>query len=185
MDLRRLRPGEWIVGAAGVALFVSLFLDWYDIEASRTGVPGGNFFVDFTGQRGLSGWDAFDVVDIVLAVIALAAIALAIVTATQPTPAIAVSMASIVTLLAFVAFALVVYRAIDTPTVFAGFRVPSSGEVVPGARFPLDVSPSAGLWLGLGASVAMIAGSWLAIRDERPGAPAPAKPAEELPAPGR
>ena len=31
MDLRRLRAGEWLAAAAGVALVVSLFLPWYEI----------------------------------------------------------------------------------------------------------------------------------------------------------
>jgi hypothetical protein len=179
VDLRRLRPGEWIVGVAGVALFVSLFLEWYEVKRPR----GGNFLVDFTGQRGLSGWDAFDVLDIVLALIALGAIALAVVTATERTPAISISMASIVTPSAFVAVALVIYRAIDAPSVFAGARAPVGGQAIPGPRFPLDVSPSGGLWLALGASLAMAAGGWLAIRDERPRGPAPPVLAEQIPAP--
>ena len=151
MDLRRLRAGEWVVGAAGVALFVSLFLDWYEIK----GTPVG-----------LSGWDVFDVIDVVLCVIAIAAMALAIVTAFQRTPAIPIAMASIVTFLAFMGLVLVVYRVIDEPDSAA-----------------LRLSRSVGIWVALGSSVALLAGCFLAIRDERPGAPAPPVEAEELPAP--
>jgi hypothetical protein len=149
MDIRRLRVGEWIVGAAGVALFVSLFLDWYSVKGAKSG---------------LAAWDAFDVTDVMLCVVALSAIALAAVTLLQQTPAIPVAMASIITLLAVVGLGLVVYRAIDAPAD--------------------HLSTSTGLWVALVSSAAILAGSVLAIRNERPGAPAPAVEAEELPAPG-
>jgi hypothetical protein len=154
VDLRRLRAGEWIVGAAGVALLVSLFLDWYHVEGDA---PGG-----------FNAWDAFDVIDVVLLAVALAAVALAVVTASQQTPAIPVALASIVTILASAALIIVLYRAIDEPDL---------------VRAPLDVSLSGGIWLALGSSVAMLAGAFLAIRDESPGAPVPPVAAEELPAP--
>jgi hypothetical protein len=157
VDFRRLRAGEWIVGAAGVVLLVSLFLDWYGVEVSGRSAPGG-----------LDAWEAFDVIDVVLLIVALSALALAIVTAFQRTPAIPVAMASIVTILSFAAVILVAYRAIDEP----------------GVRTPVDLSLSGGIWLALGASLAMLAGGARAIRDESPGAPAPPVAAEEIPAPG-
>jgi len=150
-----------MVGAAGVALLMSLFLDWYGVKGVKTG---------------LSAWDAFDVVDVVLLVVALSAIALAVVTALQRTPAIPVAMASIVTILAFVALILVVYRAIDEPDAYSTGVLGTKGVA-------LDLSLSGGLWLALASSLAMLTGGALAIRDERPGAPVPPVEAEELPAP--
>ena len=129
------------MSAAGVGLLVSLFLDWYE---------------------GATGWRAFEVVDVVLLVVALSAIALAVLTAFQRTPAIPIAMASIVTLLAFVALVVVAYRTIDPPG---------------------DADRAGGVWLALGASVALLAGAARAVRDERPGAPASPVEAEQLPAP--
>jgi uncharacterized membrane protein HdeD (DUF308 family) len=141
MDLRRLRAGEWIVGAAGAALFVSLFLDWY---------------------QGTTGWQAFDAIDVVLLIVALSALGLALITALQRTPAIPIAMASIVTTLAFVALVVVAYRTINPPG---------------------DWDRSGGVWLALGSTLTMLAGSVLALRTERPGAPAQPVDAEQLPAP--
>ena len=45
MDLRRLRAGEWVAAASGVALLVSLFLPWYGGaggDAHRLGVARGD-----------------------------------------------------------------------------------------------------------------------------------------------
>lgn len=55
-DPGRISPGETIAGGAGVALFVFLFLHWFE---------------------GTSAWAAFDVVDFLLAAIALLAVAVA------------------------------------------------------------------------------------------------------------
>src|SRR4051794_23968469 len=55
-DPGRISPGETIAGGAGIALFVFLFLHWFD---------------------GASAWAAFDVVDFLLAAIALLAVGVA------------------------------------------------------------------------------------------------------------
>ena len=47
MDLRRLRPGELIAAAGGVALLVVMFLDWYE----------------FNGM-GVTAWAAFTITDV-------------------------------------------------------------------------------------------------------------------------
>lgn len=56
MDLGRLSPGERIAAASGVALFLSLFLDWLE---------------------DLTAWELFVVVDGLFTVLALSALALA------------------------------------------------------------------------------------------------------------
>jgi hypothetical protein len=55
-DPGRISPGETIAGGAGIALFVFLFLHWFD---------------------GLSAWKAFDVIDFLLAAIAILAVGVA------------------------------------------------------------------------------------------------------------
>jgi hypothetical protein len=55
-DPGRISPGETFAGGAGIALFVFLFLDWFE---------------------GANAWSAFDVIDFVLAAIALLAVAVA------------------------------------------------------------------------------------------------------------
>ena len=126
MDLRRLRAGEWIAGAAGVVLLASLFLSWYD---------------------GQSGWESLGILDVILAVVALDAIAIPIVTAAYPVPALPLAHQSLTTLLASVAFLLVVGRVLNIPDWADGRE--------------------GGLWIALLATLGVVAGGLLAMRDER------------------
>jgi hypothetical protein len=94
MDLRRLRHGEWIAGIAGVVLFVSLFLDWYN---------------------GVSAWETFAASDIVLAISALMGIGLAVAAATQRTPAVPQALSALTVPVAVVAAVLAVIHTISIP----------------------------------------------------------------------
>ena len=96
MDLRRLRVGEWIVGACGVLLLITLFLPWYG-DPSRT------------------GWEAFSVLDLILALLALAAISVPIVTATHRVPALPLALESLTALFALVGVVLVLVRVLNLP----------------------------------------------------------------------
>jgi hypothetical protein len=96
MDLRRLRVGEWIVGAAGLLLLVSLFLTWYSDPSS-------------------TGWEAFSVLDLILALIALAALAVPVVTATHRVPAMPLAVESLATLFGLLAVVLVLIRVLNLP----------------------------------------------------------------------
>jgi hypothetical protein len=98
MDLRRLRAGEWIVGIAGLALLVSLFLPWY-------GHHGASF----------SGWQALTVLDAILAAIALAAVAVPIVSASYRVPAVPLAHESLLALAGFVGALLVLFRVLNLP----------------------------------------------------------------------
>ena len=96
MDLRRLRVGEWIVGACGVLLLITLFLPWYG-DPSRT------------------GWEAFSVLDLILALLALAAISVPIVTATHRVPALPLALESLTALFALLGVVLVLVRVLNLP----------------------------------------------------------------------
>ena len=94
MDLRRLRHGEWIAGIAGVVLFVSLFLDWYD---------------------GVTAWETFTASDVVLAISALMGVGLAVAAATQRTPAVPQALSALTVPVAIVAAVLAVIHTISIP----------------------------------------------------------------------
>jgi hypothetical protein len=94
VDLRRLRFGEWLALAGGIALIVSLFLPWYD---------------------GRTGYEAMTVIDIALTLIALLAISLGVLQATQDVPAKPVAFAVLSVLFGALAVLLVVFRLIDAP----------------------------------------------------------------------
>jgi hypothetical protein len=99
VDLRRLRHGEWIAGVSGVALLVSLFLDWYS-------GPGG---------ASANGWESFSVTDVLLAISALWGIALALGAATQRSPAVPQAVGQLTVPFAFVAAVAVVIQALSLP----------------------------------------------------------------------
>ena len=157
MDFRRLRVGEWIVGASGLLLLVALFLPWYEVgEGIVVGPP------DVLDAHA-SAWDAFTVLDVVLALGALAAIAVVIVTAAHATPAVPLALESLVTLFGLVLVLLVVFRLADPPDVsfLESTAGPTTREHVEG------IDRAEGAWLGLAGALGVFAGGLVAIRDER------------------
>jgi uncharacterized membrane protein len=98
VDLRRLRAGEWIAAAGGLALIVSLALPWYDAPTEP-----------------LTGYEALTVIDILLTLVALLALALAVLEATQDSPAKPVAAAVLTVVFGALAVLLVLFRLIDAP----------------------------------------------------------------------
>jgi hypothetical protein len=159
MDLRRLRAGEWVAAASGVALLVSLFLPWYRPEVCITSyrVP------DVSDCAGLTGWESLAAIDVLLAFVAASGVLLAIVTAVQRVPAVPIATSALVSIAGVFGVVLVLFRLIDIPDGASG--------------------RDWALWLGLAGAVGIPAGAFIAMRDEiRPGATRPDIPA--IPAPG-
>ena len=96
MDLRRLRAGEWVAAASGVALLVSLFLPWY-------------------GPDSATAWESLSAIDVLLAFVAATGVLLAIVTAAQRVAAIPIALSALVALAAIVGVLLVLFRMLDVP----------------------------------------------------------------------
>jgi uncharacterized membrane protein HdeD (DUF308 family) len=126
MDLRRLRGGELLVGAAGLLLLGSLFLSWYD---------------------GRSGWESLGILDVILALVALSAVAIPFVTAAYRVPALPLAHQSLTVLVALLALLLVIGRVLNIPDWAEGRE--------------------GGLWIALLATLGVVAGGLLAMRDER------------------
>ena len=70
MDLRRLRAGEWLAAAGGIAMLVALALPWYEADAGD-----------------VSGYEVFTVVDILLVLVAAVGLVLASLQGTRTSPA--------------------------------------------------------------------------------------------------
>lgn len=98
MNVRRLRPADWLSGAAGVALLVLLWAPWYDASG-----------------EGVSGWSAFSVIDLWLALSAALAIGVAVLTLVRDSPAIPVTFAVLTFSAGTVAVLLVVIRLLWVP----------------------------------------------------------------------
>ena len=101
MELSRLRSGELIAGAGGVALLVVMFLDWYALEG--------------IGEVAANAWEAFSITDLILALTALSGIGLAVLTAARRSPALPVAASVITTTLGALATLLVLYRILNQP----------------------------------------------------------------------
>jgi hypothetical protein len=121
-----------------------------------------------------SGWEALAAVDIALALVAAFGVSLLVVTAAQRVPAVPIALSAIVTLVGLIGVVLVLVRLGSVPGGFDGREL--------------------GVWLGLLASIGIVAGGVIAMRDERlspegahtdlTGRPAPAPPEiDRIPAP--
>jgi ABC-type xylose transport system permease subunit len=98
VDLRKLRNGDWIALAGGIALIVSLFLPWYG-----------------AGGDTANGWQSLTVIDVVLCICALFGIAQWFFAAQQPTPAVPLAAAGLGAWTGLLAILLTVIRLIDAP----------------------------------------------------------------------
>jgi hypothetical protein len=163
VELSRLRQSDLIAGLGGVALLITMFLDWYSLSL------GGLV------SAGLSAWDAFRITDLILALAALSGIAVAALTASRRSPALPVAAGVLSTTLGAFATLLVLYRILNQP---------GPNEFV---------NVEFGAYLGLLSVLAVAVGGFRAIRDEegedtptptdvRP-APAPVGPSDPAPPP--
>src|SRR5215218_61349 len=134
MDLRHLRPAEYVMTAAATVLLVSLFLPWFGL--GRVG-------------RTFTGWESFAAVDVILVACAAVALLAVFLQSTQETPALPVIGSVAATWTGLTALVVVALNVVDRPDRFADTRY--------------------GAWIGLAATVALAAGGWWAIRDERTG----------------
>jgi len=147
MTSSRLRPGELLAAAGGVVLLGSLVMDWYALAGRRA--PGGG-----EGTIGRNAWQSLTVLDLLLAVLAVAAIALVALNAVRRSPSLPVAAEVLTTALAVPATVFLVYRLIDHPGPNGAFGPEEVVGVEPGA------------YVGLVATLAVLAGAFFAMRDE-------------------
>jgi hypothetical protein len=92
--MSRLRLGEWLCGAGGVALIAFMFAPWYDDA---------------------NAWNAFTVLDVLLALVALLGIAAAVLQATRRSPALPVLVDVIGSAVGLIAVIWLLVRVIAAP----------------------------------------------------------------------
>jgi hypothetical protein len=148
MDVSRLRRGELIAGASGVALFIIMFLNWFGVEL---GGAAGELAEEFgvavdVPEAKASAWEAFDLIDIILLITVIVAVGLAVATAMARTVSLPVAASALTAGLGILSVILVAYRIIDPP-----------GE---------EVGREYGVWLGLIAAAGIAVGGWLSMQEE-------------------
>ena len=97
--------------------------------------------------EGATGWEAFTVTDVLLGLFALAALALLPITATQRVPAIPLALDALIAIAGKLAALLILIRIVFPPGEAEGIQ--------------------GGAWLGFLGAALIIAGGWIAMRDER------------------
>jgi hypothetical protein len=171
--MRRLRAGERLAVAGAIALFVVLFVPWFDL-AVRTRV------VERAGRLLLpnlhrSGWSSLGWPVVALLLVAMGAtVWLAVATMGEGLVAQAMAATVAAALAGTAAFVVLLVRVtLAQPGLGVG-----AADALVSARFAA--------YLGLIACAAMAAGAWLAMADERMGAPESAyTPPAPRPAPPR
>lgn len=155
-DPTRLRRGEWIAGAGGLLLLVSLFVfDWYGASADL-----GN---GFSFSVGANGWATHSVLRWFMLLTIAAGIALWVLTAIERTDAIPLSVAVIAVVVALITTFCLAWRVL--------INEPGPNEFI-AVKF--------GAWIGLLSSAAVLAGAWLSLRDEDRDASLPDIPVRRL-----
>jgi hypothetical protein len=143
MDLNKLSQGDKVVGASGILLLVFSFLPWYG---------------KFGGSR--NGWDyfLFGVIPVILGVVMVAEVVIRNFTETKM-PELPITYGQLHVILGAVAFALVLLRLLITDKVGAL-----------GVHVSLD--RKYGLFLAVLASLGLLAGGLLKMREPEAAGPA-------------
>jgi hypothetical protein len=151
----RLRAGEWLALAGALVLLAALFLDWFGLDADAFEGALPRAVADAVAQDGWTSLGWF--VDVLLAVAIALALWLAVATLTGPA-AQAVLAGVLTAAVGTVVFAVLLVRVLTQPDL---------GVDAPNAL----VDVRTGAYLGLAGCLALAAGAWLAIGDERTDAP--------------
>jgi hypothetical protein len=101
-DTSRLRFGDLVAGGSALVLFISLFLDWYNVDLGVI-------------SPGLSAFDALGIGPILMLLIALAVIAIVVVRATGTTLELPLPLSTVMLGLGALATLYIVFRILVVP----------------------------------------------------------------------
>jgi hypothetical protein len=137
--LRRLRLGELLAIVGMICVIVSLTQPWYGGASPGAGV---------SADGKLSAWATFGPTIVLLMLACVAAAALALATVFERSPALPVATAVWSTAFGVIAVVAAIVRLLERPDEASSLQL--------------------GAWLALAGAVAILAGSWQSMRDERP-----------------
>jgi hypothetical protein len=164
MDTTRLRFGELVAAGSAVLLFIFMtFFKWYgvDFPGGPVGEAAEEAADNLNIRTNFNAWQSFGFIDIILFLTILAAIAMAVLSMLQRSVALPVTASVIVTGLAALSTLLLIIRIINPPGQdFGGL----SGVDV-------DLERNIGLFLGFLATLGILLGGFLSMREEGAGIP--------------
>lgn len=137
--LRRLRLGELLALAGAVCVIISLTQPWYGGASPAQGASA-------TGK--LDAWSSFGPTIVLLMIACAIALLLVVATIFERSTALPVASAVWTTLLGLIGTIAAIVRVLERPDGASGLEV--------------------GAWLALAGAVAILAGGWQSMRDERP-----------------
>lgn len=150
--LRRLRLGELACLGGAICVVVSLTLPWYGGAPSSANA-------DALGR--LDAWATFGPAVVLLMIACLMALLLALATVFERSTALPVAAAVWMTLFGLIAVVAAIVRVLERPDGSSSLEI--------------------GAWLALAGAIAMFAGGWQSIRDERTELYEPADPERREP----
>jgi hypothetical protein len=158
MNLRRLRKGEWITAISGLVLLVSLFLPWWNLPVEGAYFErsiGAPEFGGVTEWANVSAWEVLSVTDVLLAALGVFAVAVLLINAKAANTAPGVASEALLTLYAVVMSIVCVIRVLNLPEPLEPFDA------------FVDVGTEYGAWIGLAATLGVLVGALVGMRDER------------------
>jgi magnesium-transporting ATPase (P-type) len=151
VDAGRLGTGETIAAAAGLALFIIMFIfKWFGVDFGSDSLGLGSA-VDASANA----WNSMEWIRWILLITALVAIGGALMTANAQSVNTPVAISAITCGLGILSVILILFRIIDPP---------SSGDIPDG--FDISISRKIGVFLGLIAAGGIAYGGWRAMEEE-------------------
>jgi hypothetical protein len=157
-DTTRVRFGEMIAAGSGLVLFLSLFLEWYNVSGKGT--------FSREASVGRSGWESLGFIDILLFLVAVIAVTVAVLHALNMMPRqLPASTGFILLVAGAIATLLVLFRLLSTGD--AGLPIPGNADDF------IDIGRSFGVFVAFLAALGVTLGGWLTWNEEgkpKPGA---------------
>jgi hypothetical protein len=144
-DLRRLRAGEWVLGASALVLLISSFLSWYGLRAGY----GQTYASLGLGSGSSDAWSALSVVRWLILIVALIGLAAWFTQAGFRAPALSVSLTIVLTPLSLILALILINRVLISK---------------PGESALISLRPGAAI--GMVSSIMMFVGAYLSLRED-------------------
>jgi hypothetical protein len=168
--MRRLRVGEWLAAVGAVGLLVTLCLDWFSADAAKAGWKA---YAPLAATLHTTGWASLGWLLVALLVlVAVGGLSIAYMTVRRTSPAWPMVASVLTGLIGTLTFLILLLRVLTQPGLGAG---------LPNALVTVELPA----YLGLLFAALIPAGAWIALADERLGAPESAyTPPPARPVPG-
>jgi len=142
VDTSKVSLGEMIAGISALALFIFMFLPWYELES----VAGFD-----VGGADANAWESFSFIDVLLLLVVIIVVGLVLARAADAMPDLPQPAGLIIEVAGGLALLLILFRLIFTPDVDAAVDV--------------DLGRQIGIFLGLVAAGGIAYGGWRTMNE--------------------